>query len=38
MLEPLTPIRVEVQRQAVVIGGGVPALKLPWNWPRGACP
>ncbi len=27
MLESLTPIRVEVQRQAVVIGGGVAGLK-----------
>jgi heterodisulfide reductase subunit A2 len=27
MLEALTPIRVEVQRQAVVIGGGVAGLK-----------
>ena len=27
MLEPLEPIRVEVQRQAVVIGGGVAGLK-----------
>ncbi len=26
-LEPLTPIKVEVQRQAVVIGGGVAGLK-----------
>ena len=27
MLEPLTPIRVDVHRQAVVIGGGVAGLK-----------
>jgi heterodisulfide reductase subunit A len=27
LLEPLTPIRVEVQRQVVVIGGGVAGLK-----------